>query len=372
MASEPFVYEMNTIRFQSEDPKEVEFAKELKKRARDYFSENNISKQGDIRMYLKTFIMLGLYLTPFILILTIDFSPWVALLMVIIMGIGEAGIGMSVMHDAAHGAYSGKSWVNTLAASSMFLLGSNTINWKIQHNVSHHSYTNIYEYDPDISTKAVIRLCEHAPLKKYMRFQQYYAFILYGFMTVLKLFGEINTLIGYNKEGTTQQMGANPKTELFKLILTKIVYLSIFISLPLLFTDFSIWQILLGFFILHLTAGMIMSTVFQMAHVVMGVYQPLPENGVLHCDRLVHQLRSSSDFGKKSGLLSWYIGGLDFQVEHHLFPTVCHIHYAALAPIVEKTALEYGLVYNSNRTFAHALVSHFKRLKELGREKVTA
>jgi linoleoyl-CoA desaturase len=358
---------MDSIRFKSEKLNELTFSKELKKRVREYFKENNLSKYGGFSMVFKSLVMLSLYFTPFIIILTVDLQPWFALLLVVLMGIGEAGIGMSVMHDAAHGAYSKKGWVNTLAASSMFLLGSNTINWKIQHNVSHHSYTNIYGYDPDISTKAVIRLCEHAPLKKYQRFQQYYAFLLYGFMTVLKLFGEIGTLIGYNKEGATEQMGANPKLELFKLILTKIVYLGIFFSLPLIFTDFSIWQILLGFFIMHLVAGIIMSTVFQMAHVVMGVYQPLPEDGVIHCDRLVHQLQSSSDFGKKSGLLSWYIGGLDFQVEHHLFPTVCHVHYAALAPIVEKTAKEFGLVYNSNRTFAHALVSHFKRLKDLGK-----
>lgn len=357
---------MNTISFKSEDLNEIEFANELKKRVRDYFKENNISKYGGFSMYFKSLVMLSLYFTPFILILTLDLQPWLALMLVVFMGIGEAGIGMSVMHDAAHGAYSKKGWVNTLAASSVFLLGSNTINWKIQHNLSHHSYTNIYKYDPDISTKAVIRLCKHAPLKKYMRFQQYYAFLLYGFMTVLRLFGEINSLIGYNKEGTTHQMGANPKIELLKLILTKIIYLSIFISLPLLFTEFSIWQILLGFFIMHFVAGIIMSTIFQMAHVVMGVYQPLPEDGIIRCDRLVHQLKSSSDFGKKSGLLSWYIGGLDFQVEHHLFPTVCHVHYAALAPIVEKTASDFGLVYNSNRTFGHALISHFKRLKELG------
>jgi linoleoyl-CoA desaturase len=96
------------------------------------------------------------------------------------------------------------------------------------------------------------------------------------------------------------------------------------------------------------------------------VYQPLPDDGIIPSERLVHQLRATSDFGKKSGILSWYIGGLDFQVEHHLFPNICHVHYAAIAPIVEQTAKEYGVTYNSNRTFAHAIVSHYKRLKELG------
>ena len=320
-------------------------------------------------MYFKTVCMLSLYLTPFVILLTVEMPLILALGMTVLIGIGEAGIGMCVMHDGAHGSYSSKPWVNKLMASSMFLLGSNTINWKIQHNVSHHTFTNIYNYDPDISTKAIIRLCDHAPLKKYQRFQQFYAFPLYGFMTLLRLFDDIGTLVQHNKAGTTKIMNVNPSMELFKLIVTKVVYLSIIISLPLIFTDFTIWQILIGFILMHLTAGMIMSTVFQMAHVVEGAYQPIPKDGVIHNEWMVHQLKSTSDFGKKNGLLSWYIGGLDFQVEHHLYPNMCHIHYSAIAPIVEKTAKEYGLAYNSNRTFLHALKSHFKRLKELGKTK---
>ena len=362
---------MADIKFKSKDPKESEFSKELKKRIRDYFKNLGISTHGDARMHFKTFVMLGLYIVPFMMLLFVVESPWIALIMVILMGVGEAGIGMSVMHDAAHGAYSDKKWVNTFAASSMFLLGSTTINWKIQHNVKHHTYTNIYNYDPDISTKAVIRLSDHAPLKNYHRFQKYYAFPLYGLMTLLKLFGEINVFMGYFKGGQVKRMNANPIKELVKLILTKIIYLFIIIGLPLLFTDFSIWQILIGFMVIHFVAGMIMSTIFQMAHVVMGVSQPVPSNGIINNKRLVHQLQTTSDFGKKSGLLSWYMGGLDFQVEHHLFPNICHIHYAEIAPIVEKTALEFGIRYNNNRTFAHALLSHFNRLEQLGQHLTT-
>ena len=357
---------MGNIKFKSENEKEIEFSKVLKRRVREYFNNSGRSTHGDARMYLKSVVMLGLYLIPFILLLFVVQSQWVALVMVVLMGIGEAGIGMSVMHDGAHGSYSNKKWLNTLAGSSMLLLGSTTINWKIQHNLYHHTYTNIYNYDPDISTKAVIRLSDHAPLKKYHRFQKYYAFPLYGLMTILKLLGEINAFAGYYRKGLIKRMNASPAKEFVKLILTKLIYLSVIIGLPLLFTDFSIWQILTGFMVIHFVAGMIMSTIFQMAHVVMGVYQPVPVNGIITSKRLVHQLRATSDFGKKSGLLSWYMGGLDFQTEHHLFPNICHIHYADIAPIVEKTASEFGLTYNNNQTFAHALVSHYKRLEELG------
>jgi len=276
---------------------------------------------------------------------------------------------MSVMHDGAHGAYSAKQWANKLAGSTMFLLGSNTFNWKIQHNIKHHTFTNVYKYDEDISTKAVIRLCEHSPLKKYHRYQHIYAFPLYGLMTFARLFGDLGILLRLNKEGTTMGQNVHPGLELFKLIITKVLYLGIIIGLPLIFTDFSIWQILIGFATLHVVAGMIMSTVFQMAHVVEGTAQPLPNgNNIIHHNWFVHELSTTSDFGRKNGLFSWYIGGLDFQIEHHLFQNISHVHYPAIAPIVERTAMEFGFNYNLKPTSFHALGSHYRRLKELGRE----
>ena len=228
-------------------------------------------------------------------------------------------------------------------------------------------FTNMYDFDPDVSTKAIIRLNENAPLKKYHRFQHIYSFILYGLMTFSRLFGEMSTLLKHNQEGITTEHKSNPKLEVVKLAITKILYLGILIGLPLWLTEFSFWQIILGFIVMQLTAGMIMTTVFQMAHVVEGTYQPLPdENNVIHSDWLVHQMRATSDFGRNNGLLSWYIGGLDYQVEHHLFPNICHIHYPSIAPIIEATAEEFGFEYKLQPTILHALGSHFRRLKELG------
>lgn len=362
---------MESIKFRSDNNNEQKFAREVRKRVRSYFKDNNISTYGNFKMYLKTVIMLGVYLIPFIILLTVPLSSLVALGMAVLMGIGEAGIGMSVMHDGAHGSYSSKTWVNKLMASTMFLLGSNTTNWKIQHNMNHHSFTNIFNYDTDISTISVIRLCEHAPLKNYHRYQHLYAFPLYGLMTFVRLFGEISVLLEYNRKGITKKQNANPSLELVKLIITKVIYMALIIGLPLLLTNFTFWQILIGFVILHTTAGIIMSTVFQIAHVVEGAYQPLPdENNVIRNDWVVHQLRATSDFGRKNGLFSWYIGGLDFQIEHHLFQNICHIHYSAIAPIIQGTAKEYGFNYNLKPTVFHALASHFRRLKELGRKKI--
>ncbi len=359
------------VKFRRGNNNEQEFAREVRKRVRAYFKDNNLSIYGNFNMYLKTIVMLGIYLAPFIVLLTVTLSPMAALGMAVLMGIGKAGVGMSVMHDGVHRSYSSKAGVNKLIASSMFLLGSSIFNWKIQHNIKHHTFTNIFSHDPDISTISVIRLCEYASLKKYHRYQHFYAFPLYGLMTFARLFGEIGKLLEYNRKGITKAQNVSPSWQLAKLIFIKIIYLTIILGLPLLLTDFSFWQILIGFIALHVTAGMIMSTVFQMAHVVEGTYQPLPdENNSINNDWLVHQLRTTSDFGRKNSLFSWYIGGLDFQIEHHLFQNICHVHYPAIAPIVKATAEEYGFTYNLKPTVFHALYSHFRRLKELGRTKI--
>ena len=358
---------MESVKFVRQNSKEREFAYEVRKRVRAYFKDNNKSIYGNLNMYLKSVVILGVYLVPLIILLTMSVSPWMALVLAIIMGIGEAGVGMSIMHDGVHHAYSSKKWVNDLASSSMFLLGSNIFNWKIQHNIKHHTFTNIFNYDPDISNLKIIRLCQYGPLKKYHRYQHIYAFPLYGLMTFARLFGEIGVLLEYNKKGITKEQNVNPTWQLVKLIAIKIIYFAVIIGLPLYFTDFTFWQILIGFIALHVTAGMIMSTVFQMAHVVEGTHQLLAdEDQQIKNDWLVHQLNTTSDFGRKNGLFSWYIGGLDFQIEHHIFQNICHVHYPAIAGIIKSTAEEYGFTYNLKPNVFSALASHFRRLKELG------
>lgn len=360
--------DMKTLKFISNDPNEKQFGIAVRENVNRYFKDKGLSTKGNTAMLLKAIVMLLLYIAPFIVLITVQPGTWSALLLVVLMGIGEAGIGMSVMHDAAHGAFSGKQWVNKLFASTMYLLGSNTLNWKIQHNILHHTYTNIYGFDRDIETKAVIRLCDHSPLKKFHQYQFIYAFLFYGLMTLSKLVTDFGQLIEFNKIGITREQNANPRREMLKLITTKAIYVLVVIGLPLLLTAYTWWQVLLGFSILHITAGMIMSTVFQMAHVVEGTEQPVPDrNGVIKNEWAVHELRATSDFARNNLLLNWYAGGLNFQIEHHLFPKVCHIHYREIAPIVEATARKFGYHYNLKTSLADAFISHVRRLKELGK-----
>lgn len=320
-------------------------------------------------MVIKSLAMLSLYIAPFVIMLVLPANIWIAFFLVIIMGIGKAGIGMSVMHDGLHGSYSSKKWVNTLSGASMYLIGSNVFNWKIQHNVFHHAYTNIDGLDEDIQTRWIIRLSEHTALRRIHRSQHVYAFFLYSLMTLSMFFGDYTQLIAYGKAGIIRKHNASLTRELIKMSFVKTTYFFVMIGLPLLLTDYSLLQVMTGFVIMHLIAGFILTIVFQMAHIVEGTVQPLPDdNGITPNEWAIHQLLTTSNFARNNVLLNWYVGGLNFQIEHHLFPNICHIHYRKLSPIVEQTAKEFGIIYNLQPSLITALVSHGRKLKELGRE----
>jgi len=359
---------MKTIKFDSNDKQERLFAAAVRKNVNDYFRERGISTKGNLLVAIQTIIMVSAYIIPFVLILTVPMSEWVAILMSVFMGIGTAGIGMSVMHSAAHGSYSEKEWVNNMFAGTMYVLGGNVFNWKVQHNILHHTYTNINEYDQDIASKGPLRLSEHVPVRKIHRYQYIHAFFFYGLMTIFKIIRDFTQMAEFNKAGYARQNHTNPSVEYIKMILIKLIYFFVIIGLPIIFTSFTWWQVLLGFFIMHWTTGLILGTVFQLAHVVEGLEQPLPSaEGMIKSDWAVHELQTTSDFARNNHFLNWYVGGLNFQIEHHLFPYICHIHYPKIAPIVEKTAKEFGYPYNLKPTFIQAIRSHIRRLKELGR-----
>lgn len=357
---------MKTLKFINKD--KGQFTAALRKNVNNYFKDKNISAKGDSRMVFKSIAMIALYLTPFILMLTLPLSAWLIIPLSVIMGIGMAGIGMSVMHDAVHGSFSNKPWLNKLFGTTMYSIGGSTFNWKIQHNLMHHTYTNIEGFDEDVEPKASLRLSKHTPLKKIHRFQYIYAFFLYCFMTISRTFKDITQLIKYNKAGITKQRGSSPKKEMLKLILTKVAYLGIILGLPLIFAGPGWWLVLLGFMLMHFVAGLFMSTVFQMAHLVEEAEQPLPDSpGVINNEWTIHELETTANFSRKSRWFGWIIGGLNYQVEHHLFPNICHVHYRAISPIVERTAREFGVRYNENPTFFSAIGSHIRMLRALGK-----
>jgi linoleoyl-CoA desaturase len=346
-----------------------DFAATLNKRVNDYFKMNNLTRHANTEMVIKTVFMFAAYFVPYSLILTGTLTGTVALLIAVaVMSLGLAGIGLSVMHDANHGAYAKKNWINTVIGYSLNLVGANAFNWKVQHNVLHHTFTNVHEEDEDISPRGALRLTPHSEWKKIHRYQFIYAWFLYGLMTIVWLFfKDFVRIVRYHKSGMTKKQNANIVEEWFILIGTKLLYVGYIFVLPMVLTTLPWWNIVLGVVIMHYIAGFILAIIFQPAHVIEGTEFPLPdEDCKLENNWAIHQLLTTTNFGNNSRWFSWYVGGLNFQIEHHLFPNICHVHYRKISGIVQSTAEEFGLPYRSTRTFMQALVKHGKLLKQLG------
>jgi linoleoyl-CoA desaturase len=346
-----------------------DFAATLNKRVSEYFTQRKISRHGNGEMVRKTIIMFSLYLIPYVLITTsIVTGTWGLLGLALTMGIGLAGIGLAVMHDANHGAYSSRPWINTVMGYSLNFVGANVFNWKLQHNVLHHTFTNVHEEDEDIEPRGILRFSPHTEWKGMHRFQFIYAWFLYGLLTIAWMFTkDFVRARRYQKNGLAKKHTASMKKEWSILIGTKLFYVGYIFVIPLLVTSLAWWQILVGFLIMHYVAGFILSIIFQPAHVIEGTAFPLPdEERTLETNWAVHQLLTTSNFGNGSRWFSWYVGGLNFQIEHHLFPNICHVHYRKIAGIVQSTAQEFGFPYRSAKTFIGALASHGRILRQLG------
>jgi linoleoyl-CoA desaturase len=346
-----------------------EFSATLNKRVNDYFKINKVSRHANAEMVIKTIVMFAGYFVPYVLVITgVVTSMPLVLLAVVVMSFGLAGIGLSVMHDANHGAYAKQNWVNTIIGYSINLIGANAFNWKVQHNVLHHTFTNVHEEDEDISPRGALRLSPHSKWKKVHRYQFIYAWFLYGLMTIVWLFfKDFVRIVRYHKSGLAKKQNANIVREWIIMIGSKLGYVGYIFVVPLVFTALAWWQIVLGIFLMHYIAGFILAIIFQPAHVIEGTEFPLPnENHALENNWAIHQLLTTTNFGNNSRWFSWYVGGLNFQIEHHLFPNICHVHYRKISGIVRSTAEEFGLPYRSTRTFFGALLKHGRLLKQLG------
>ena len=365
MTQAPF--ELPTVRFGRDT---TGFAKTLRQRVDAYFKENDLHRKANGAMVFKTILLISLYLAPVALISTgVTGGGWMFWTVEVIMGMALAGIGMAVMHDGNHGAYSEKKWVNKLVGGVLELVGGNSEMWQIQHNVLHHTFTNIDGLDEDINPGPILRFSPLKPLKPWHRFQHLYAWFFYGLMTLIWVtFKDYVALNRYKKLGLLKPMGKSYGNLFTKITLAKLAYFPIVLGLPLMFSGLGAGQVIAGWLLMHFIGGLVLALVFQPAHVMEDHNYLLAEKGnLIEDDPMSHQLKTTCNFGTRSKLLTWYSGGLNHQIEHHLFPHICHVHYARLAPIVRKTAEEFGLPYRAETSFVGAVGMHLKQLKELGR-----
>jgi len=350
---------------------EQEFSQTLKERINEYFKSNNIKKQANAEMYVKTVIMLLVYISP-ILIVSLDIvsSSFLAILLYAVSGLGIAGIGMGIMHDANHGAYTTNPKLSFFLGHTLDFLGCSSKMWKFQHNILHHTYTNIHGHDEDITAPVfLLRFSPHSKLYKIQKYQHYYVWFFYSLLTLFWVTGkDFVKCTYYYKIGLIPNKKAY-RLQLLKFIPLKLYYFTTVVFLPYYFSSFSLGTIITGFLVMHFLAGLLLSIVFQMAHVVPNMEFPEPPERDDKMDEnwFIHQLQTTSNFSPNNKLLFWYLGGLTNQVEHHLFPKICHVHYPKLSKIVAQTAKDFSVPYHVNKSFLSALSGHIKILKALGR-----
>ncbi|WP_366512701.1 acyl-CoA desaturase [Lunatimonas sp.] len=318
-------------------------------------------------MVSKTLLFLSLTVIFYVSLLFGGFPLYVNFLLAAGLGSSMAFIGFNVCHDALHGAYSSKPWKNHLLGWLFNIIGANAYIWKITHNQIHHTYTNIVGHDADLEVApGMIRIHAEEELKPVHKYQHIYAFFLYSLSSLswfyrkdyIKFFGRTIGRGGHS----------HPKSEVYKLFLYKGLYYVLFLVLPFLVMDHAWWQILLVLLVMNLVEGTVMGNVFQLAHLVELTSMPNPhEEATMEDSWAVHQMKTTANFARESKLVCYLVGGLNFQIEHHLFPNVCHVHYPEISKIVQATAKEFGLPYHESPTFFSAFGSHVRFLKQMGR-----
>ena len=344
------------------------FVEEVKLKVAEYFDTRSLTRNATPAMVLKTVLLLALTFVPYGLALTNRFAAPVMLGFAVVMGIGLAGIGFAISHDALHGAYSASPRINALLGRTFDLLGANGYMWKITHNVIHHTYTNIDGVDEDLTVSPLLRLSPGAPLLRVHRFQHLYGLAAYSMSTIFWVFVK-DFKYFFKKDLGPYKNKRHPTGEWVNLFASKLVYYGWAIVVPLLVLDIPWWQFAIGFLVMHLTAGFILGVVFQLAHVVEGPAYPVPDPaGRMEDAWVVHEMETTANFARSNRLVCWYVGGLNFQIEHHLFPKTCSIHYPAISPIVKATAAKFGVPYYDQPTMLSAVRSHLAMLRKLGPE----
>ena len=287
----------------------------------------------------------------------------------LLAGLAMAGLGMSVQHDGGHRAYSRNPAVNRAMAAVLDLLGASSHVWHHKHGIAHHTYPNMLGADEDIELRPLARMAPGQPHHGFHRAQHLYMPVLYAMLNLKWFWWDDYRDLLRGTIGDTPI--ARPKgIDLAIFVGGKVVHLLWALVLPVAVLG---WPLGLAFYaVMYASCGFVLSLVFQLAHCVEEAqFLQLPPHGTtgtakLELDFARHQLATTVDFAPDNRVLTWYVGGLNFQAVHHLVPRVCHVHYRELAPIVEACCAEFGVQYTCTRSLWAAVRSHFRWLRRMG------
>ena len=346
------------------------FYSALKKEIDQYFTSKNIKKTGNWELYTKAIVLGVSAISIYLVLLNVSMSLLAGILLSALLGFILASIGFNVMHDACHGSYSSKKWINDLLGYSLNALGGNSFIWKFKHNIIHHTYTNVDGIDDDIAKSPLMRQCSTQKWVPAHRFQHFYVVLVYAISSFAWV-----TMMDFNKYFSkkvfTTPLQKMQTRDHVIFWASKLLYVLFYIVIPVIFVGWQAWAI--GFAVMHITLGLSLALVFQLAHVVEHASFEVATDDPKKIENewAIHQVLTTANFAPKNHFVNWYVGGLNFQIEHHLFPRISHVHYPAISPLVKKVCLEHNIRYNQFPTMWQAIQSHFKMMKDLGKKPET-
>jgi len=342
------------------------FHAELKKRINQYFQEEGIATTGNYKLFSKALILWSSLVLVYVHLVFFTPVAWLALAECLLLGGLTASIGFNVMHDGSHGSFSKLKKVNQLAGLSINVLGANVFMWNTKHNVIHHAYTNIDGIDDDLDARPLLRLCQSQKYYRIHRYQHLYFWAAYALLFFFWAFFSDYQKYFTRKVGAMPLKKMTPATHL-SFWFFKALHAGLFIALPVYMVGWLPW--LIGFLVYGLFTGFVMSIVFQLAHTVEATHFPValqPAN-TMEDEWAIHQLKTTANFAPNNRLVTWLAGGLNFQIEHHLFPKISHVHYPALSKIIKQACADYGITYHEFPKMRLAVASHVAHLKHLSR-----
>ena len=345
--------------------KQSPFFDSLKEKVEIYFKENKINQTGNFKLFTKSFVLLPLAISLYTILVFFNPGIILSILFCIILGFTISSIGFNIMHDGAHGSYSKHKWINRFSAHSLSAVGGSPFMWRIKHNIIHHSFTNIDGVDDDLNNRPFFRMTVQDPKYKMHKYQHYYWVFLYMLSYPSWVFMQ-----DFNKYFTgkiaSYKIHKMSLTDHIKFWVSKVFYIATFIVLPMFFVG--VLPTIIGYIILAFSCGLGISVVFQLAHIVGKAEFPNPDENTNKIDEewAIHQVKTTVNFATKSKLVSWLVGGLNFQVEHHLFPKVSHVHYPEINKIVKETCAQFKVPYQEYPTMLSALRAHVLHLKQMG------
>jgi len=346
--------------------KQSPFFTSLKEKVNRYFSDNNIRIHGNKKLYIKSGIQIASAIILYVTLVFFTPGTVLSLLLCSLLGINLAVIGFNVMHEGGHQSFSRYKWLNTIGAYFLNILGGNTFFWKIKHNISHHTYTNIEGMDSDIDLRPFMRLHENQSRLWIHKFQHFYCIVLYGMSYFAWVFWDDFQKYFTGKVSADQQKKMDVKEHLI-FWTTKVLYVGAYIVVPMFLVG--VIKVIIGFAVICFVCGIAIAVVFQLAHVVEGTSFPQPDktSNKIEQEWAIHQVSTTANFSTKSKVISWFLGGLNFQVEHHLFPRISHVHYPKINQFVRETCDEFKVNYLEYTSFFKAIYSHLSHVKKLGK-----